>query len=196
MPPSGTVLMSTTDLLKPQLALGYEWLEKVLVTEEVDGAVNLTWSAHHASQKRSPEFVVSITSLLPLLRDQAHSAATVKHVLQKACDTVAHLNLGQVPVITADQPIYASSKQVQWQWSNEYGEDKYLVMFGGLHIKMAALKSLGSLLKGSGWTGGLVEAGVVSSGTAHSFLSVSSVASTLQIHQDTACSLYKCLKSA
>ena len=92
--PSGTVLMPTTDLLRPQLALEYEWLEKVLVTEEVDGTVNLTWSAHHASQKRSPEFEVGITSLLPLLRDQAHSVATVKHVMQKVCDTVAHLNPG------------------------------------------------------------------------------------------------------
>ena len=53
-PPSGTVPMPTTDLLRPQLALEYEWLEKIFVTEEVDGAVNLTWSAHHASQKRCP----------------------------------------------------------------------------------------------------------------------------------------------
>ena len=81
----------------------YQWLEKVIVTEEVDGAVNLTWSAHHASMKRGPEFEVSITSLLPLLRDQAHSAATVKHVMQKVQDAVAFLNPGQVPVITAKQ---------------------------------------------------------------------------------------------
>ena len=159
------MLMPTTDLLRPQLALEYEWLEKVLVTEEVDGAVNLTWSTHHASQKRSREFEVSITSLLPLLRDQAHSVAPVKHVMQKVCDTVAYLNPGQVPVITTGQPIYALVKQVQWP--DEYGEDEYLVMFGGLHIEMAALRSLGSLLKDSGWTGALVEAGVASSGTAH-----------------------------
>ena len=34
-------------------------------------------------------------------------------------------------------------------------------MFGGLHIKTAARRSLGSLLKDSGWTGALVEAGVL-----------------------------------
>ena len=195
-PLSGTVLMPTTDLLRPQLAPEYEWLEKVLVTEEVDGAVNLTWSAHHASQKRSPEFEVSITSLLPLLRDQAHSVATVRHVMQKVCDTVAHLNTGHVPAITEDQPIYAFAKQVRWQLPDKYGEDKYLVMCGGLHIEMAALRSLGFLFKDSGRTGALVEAGVAYSGTVHLFLSVSSVTRTQQIHQVTACSLYKLLKSA
>ncbi len=29
------------------------------------------------------------------------------------------------------------------------------MMFGGLHIEMAALKSTGTLLKDSGWTGAL-----------------------------------------
>ena len=70
--------------------------------------------------------------------------------MQKVRDDVAFLNSGQVPVITADQPIYAPANQVQWQWPDWYGEDKYLVMFG-LHIVMPALKSLGTLLRESGW---------------------------------------------
>ena len=106
------MIMPTTDLLRPQLSQEYEQLEKILVIEEVDGAVNHIWSAHHVSQKRNPEFEVSITSFLPLLRDQAHSVATVMHIMQKVCDTVAHLNPGQVPVITADKPIYTLAKQV------------------------------------------------------------------------------------
>lgn len=65
-------------------------------------------------------------------------------------------------------------------------------MFGGIHIEMAALRSLGSLLKDSA----LVEAGVASAGTADSFLSVPSVTSTQLMHQVTVCSLYKLLKSA
>ena len=81
-----------------------------------DGPVDVTWSAHHASQKRGLPFEVSITSLLPLLRDQAHSVATVKHVMDKIKDIVTFLNPGQVPVIAADQPIYAVAKQVQWHW--------------------------------------------------------------------------------
>ena len=88
---------------------------------------------------------------LPLLRDQAHSVATVKHVMDKIREIVAFLNPSQVPIIAADQPIYAVAKKVQWHWPEFYGEDKFVIMFGGLHIEMAALKSIGTLLRDSGW---------------------------------------------
>ncbi|KAJ8364285.1 hypothetical protein SKAU_G00131160 [Synaphobranchus kaupii] len=192
----GPSVPDVTDLPRLQLVLEYEWLEKVRLTEEIDGAMNITWSAHHASMKRSPAYEVSIASLLPLLRDQAHSVSTVRHVMNKIKDTVAFLNPGQIPVITADQPIYAVAKQIQWHWPEHYGEDKFVIMFGGLHIEMAALRSIGNLLQGSGWTGALVEAGVASSGTAYSFLSASSITRTRQVHQITACCLYKLLKAA
>ena len=123
-------------------------------------------SSHHASQRRGKPFEVSISSLLPLLRDQAHSVATVKHVMDKIREIVAFLNPSQVPIIAADQPIYAVAKKVQWHWPEFYGEDKFVIMFGGLHIEMAALKSIGTLLRDSGWTGALVEAGIASPGTA------------------------------
>ena len=57
--------------------------------------------------KRGPVFEVSITSLLPLLRDQAHSVATIRYVMNKIKDTVAYLNIFKTPVIAVDQPIYA-----------------------------------------------------------------------------------------
>ena len=116
------------------------------------GSVDVTWSAHYASQMRGKPFEVSITSLLPLLRDQAHSVATVKHVMDKIKEIVAFLNPGQVPVIAADQPIYAVAKQVQWHWPEIYSEDKFVIMFGGLHIEMAALKNIQTPLQDSGWT--------------------------------------------
>jgi len=69
-------------------------------------------------------------------------------------------------------------------------------MFGGLHIEMTALSSLGSLPEDSGWTGAPAEAGVASVGTADSFVSAASVTKTRHAHQVTACSLYKLLQSA
>ena len=90
------------------------WLEKVSLTAEVDNAVSITWSAHHASQMRAQQFEALIKSLL---RD-------------------------------------------------------------------------------SGWTSTLSEAGVASSGTAESFLVASSVTQTRQAHQVTACSLYKLMEAA
>ena len=107
--------------------------------------------------------------MLPLLRDEANSVATICHVMDRIRDTVRLLNPGQIPVITADQPIFATAKQIQWQWPETYGEDKFVIMFGGLHIEMNALKSLGSLLQDSGWTAALTEAGVASFGTANQF---------------------------
>ena len=173
-----------------------EWLEKVKDTTDVDEKSNITWSAHHASQKRKSVCETSISSLLPLLRDHAHSIATIKHAMKKIREGVEFLNPGQVPVLTADQPLYALAKQIQWYWPDEYGEDKYVIMFGGLHIKMTALKSIGSMLEDSGWTSALVEADVASSGTADSFLSATNVTRTRQAHQVTACTLFQLMKKA
>ncbi|KAK3861204.1 hypothetical protein Pcinc_032795 [Petrolisthes cinctipes] len=131
-PTQSGVTHPDTSLLRPQLSMEYDWLEKITVT---DGPVDVTWSAHQASQKREKPFEVSITSYLPLLRDQAHSVVTVKHVMDKIKEIVAFLNPDRVPVIAADQPIYAVAKQVQWHWPEIYGKDKFVIMFGGLHIE-------------------------------------------------------------
>ena len=164
------IVLPDLDIFRAQVSLEYEWLQKVSITEEIE-SVNLTWSSHHADKKRGPAFEACILALMPLLRDQAHSVATVRHVMDRVREAVQFLNPGQVPVITADQPIYATAKQIQWHWPERYGENKFLIMFGGLHIEMTALRSLGSLLKDSGWTGALTEVGIATSGTADSFLS-------------------------
>ena len=72
----------------------------------------------------------------------------------------------------------------------------FIVMFGGLHIEMAAFRLLGDLLKGSGWTRALTEAGIATSGTADSLLSASRVANTRQAHLITACALNELMQSA
>ena len=80
--------------------------------------------------KRGTVFEVSITSLLPLLlRDQAHSVATIRYVMNKIKDTVAYLNRFTTPVIAADQPIYALAKQLQWHWPEKYGVSKFVIMY-------------------------------------------------------------------
>ena len=87
-------------------------LEKVRVTQNIESDTSLKLSVHHASINRGLAFEVSSVALLPLLREQAHSVATVCHVMDKIKKTVAYLNLDQIPAITADQPIYAVLKQV------------------------------------------------------------------------------------
>ena len=96
------------------------------------------------------------------------------------------LHPGQVPIITMDQPLYTLAKQIQWSWPASHGEDQFVVMFGGLHIKMAALKALGDLLESGGWTGALIQANLATHGTAYSFLKASHVTRTRRAHQITA----------
>ena len=118
--------------------------------------------------------------LLPLLQDETHSVATIKHALQKIRETVRFLNPGQIPVVTADQPLYSLAKQIQ----QKIGQSTKRIR---LSCEMAALKSIGTLLHDSGWTSALVEASIASSFTAEAYLSASSVTRTRQAHQGTAC---------
>ena len=64
---------------------------------------------------------------------------------------VNHVSPNHTQVIALDQLLYAITKQIQWNWSDIYGEEKFLTMMGALHIEMAALKMLGmySYFKGT-----------------------------------------------
>ena len=68
------------------------------------------------------------------------------------------------------------------------------MVFGGLRIDMAALKSIGTLLQTAAGRG-LTEAGIASTGTAESFITASSITRTRQMHQITACCLHKLMKT-
>ncbi|QQP53211.1 uncharacterized protein LOC103506659 [Caligus rogercresseyi] len=92
----------------------------------------------------------------------------IRHSMDVVKNAVEHMNLGQTSVITFDQSLFALAKQIQWKWPDSYCEDHIVVMFGGLHIEMAALKTLGDWLKGSGWVQALVQAEIATAGTADS----------------------------
>ena len=94
-PTAGSLPYPAPESIWSHLKEEYAWLEKVSLSQSVDDAIRITCASHHAMQKRSQPFEVSITSLLPLLRDQAHSVATLKHTMKKIRDTVAFLNPGQ-----------------------------------------------------------------------------------------------------
>ena len=143
----------------------------------------ISWAVYHASQQLSlPEISdLALISLLPPFFDQAKSVAMIRHSMDIMKTAVGILNQGQVPVIACDQALYTLAKQIQWTWPTTHGEDHFVVMFGGLHIEMAALKTLGDLLEDSGWTAALVQAGVASSGTSDSFLKAAYVTRTQRL---------------
>ena len=107
-----------------------------------------------------------------------------------------HLNLGQIPVTTFDQPFYAIAKRTQWQWPETHGESKHVVMLGGPHIEMALWNTMGDILQGSGWVNVLVEAEILSSGTADSLLRVTHLTKIRHFHQVTLLALFKLQKIA
>ena len=131
--------------------------------------VYLLHGLHTMHKNRGLDFRPCISVLFPLLPEQAHSVATMKHAMQKVKETTSYLRPDQITVVTVDQPLFAVAKQIQWQWPETFGEDKYIVILGGVHIEMAAFKTIGNLLKESWWTAVLTEAGIASSGTAEPF---------------------------
>ena len=69
------------------------------------------------------------------------------------------------------------------------GEDKLVIMLGGLHIELQVLKAIGSWLSGSGWTEAVTQAGITSTGGAELLVTSAHIACTRYVHQVTA-SLY------
>ena len=171
----------------------YQWLDnasEVIENKRTgDDSLDTSWAAFHASRQTPGICATCSTNLLPLFQESAHTVAMIKHSLNVISKAVEQLNPDQRPVITFDQPLYALAKQIQFRWPEKYGEDKPVVMFGGLHIEMAALKMLGNWLQGSGWAEALLQADISSPGTADSFLKAAHVSHTRRAHQITAAAL-------
>ena len=94
--------------------------------------------------------VPSINAMLPLFSEEACSPAMVRHSLKVIGAAIKQIDPNQIPVVTMDQPLFALAKKLQWSLPEECGEDKYVLLLGGLHTEMTALKTLGNFLEGSG----------------------------------------------
>jgi hypothetical protein len=116
VPPGSTIQfvgIQNHEYFTESLKCEYEWLNTVRLTDQDLSSNNVLWSSHHSSQKRGPHVEVSLTCLLPLFQEHAHSVATIKHSMEKVRDVVKFLNPDQTPIITADQPLVVLSKQIQ-----------------------------------------------------------------------------------
>ena len=139
----------------------YEWLEhcRHAVGEQVKTPKDpVSWSAFHAAQQPEVDKPVANIGRMPLLLENAHTIAMIKHAMKVVASAVNHLT----PITAMDQPLFALAKEVQWNWPDTHGEQEFVVMMGGLHIETAALKVLGDWLDGSGWTNVLSASGMVS----------------------------------
>ena len=122
------------------------------------------------SQVSLSSYKPAIISILPLFVENGHSTAMTLHAINLIMSAVKYVNPAQLPTIAFDQPLFAPVKNIQWELPNAHGEDHLVVMFGALHVEMAAFKALGKWLTGSGWTEVLFNAGVAMLGVSGSFL--------------------------
>ena len=159
--------------------------------ENLSKEQSVSWAAFHASLASAPVDPPVLNSLLPLFYEKTATLSMVKNGMEIIQQITAHLNPGQIPVTTFDQPLFALAKALQWSWPESHGEKKHVVMFGGLHIEMALWSTIGDFLEGSGWTTALLEAGIATSRVAESFLNASHLMRTRHSHQVTLLALSK-----
>ena len=194
LPTSNTyTLVSQDGVLADAKLKEQRWLHhacELLGKREVEKSDIVSWSAFHASlQDESVDVHSSLTQLLPLFYEKSASAAMIKHGIDVLQWATEYLNPEQLPVMAFDAPLYTLAKFIQWNWPDTHGENKFIAMFGGLHIEMAMWKTFGDYLEGSGWTNALTQAGIASSGTANAFLEVSHLTRTRHAHQVSAVAL-------
>jgi hypothetical protein len=169
-----------------------DWLtstQQLISKDKLDPKDFVSWAAYKASRSALSSYQQAIITLLPMFLDNAHSMAMIAHSMRVIKVAVEHVNPSQAPVIALDQPLFALTKQIQWKIPG-FGEYKFVVMMGGLHIEMASFKMLRKWLSGSGWPEVMCNAAVATQGIAESFLSASHVTRTRRAHQVTAASLF------
>ena len=121
------------------------------MVDDTNDCDKISFAAFHSRQLTTVSLEKPHTSLLPLLRDQVNSPATVRHLMNVITRITYYVSGNQVPVLAADQPVYAIAKNLQWRFPALYGEDKIIIMMGGLHIEMAIQNLIGKWLLDSGW---------------------------------------------
>ena len=121
------------------------WLEKVSSSSVFD-----SWSKHHSQMNRFSVLVPGVNAIPPLIPEPVHTLIMQYHCMKIIMQTVNFLNPGQIPVDVSDQPVYALTKELQWRKPEEFGENFYFAMFGGLHLEHALLLIHGELIQGSG----------------------------------------------
>ena len=67
----------------------------------------------------------------------------LKHGMNIVKKLTDYLNPGQIPVLACDCPLFAICKGIQWKWPLTNGEDRLIMMFGGLHLEKGLWNALG-----------------------------------------------------
>ena len=108
-----------------------------------------------ATPVHGPAAVIALVLLFP---DNSKSVALIRHSINVDEKVVTVVDPGEIPVFACDQPLFKIAQKNQWMWPKKYGEESFVIILRGLHIKMAVLKALGHLLDGSDLASALIQA--------------------------------------
>ena len=112
-----------------------QWLHQVtrLCSDEfIDINERLSFSGFH-SRTQVKQVIKGLSVLMPLLRDNINSLSMVRHCMDVIIKVINQVHPSQVAIITADQPVYALGKRIQWMYPEEYGESKIIMSMGCLY---------------------------------------------------------------
>ena len=91
-----------------------------------------------------------ISVILPPIDESVHTFDMQYHCMNIISNTINTLNPGQIPVDTANQPIFALTKELIIRFPNRFGPYKCFCLFEYLHIEKSLLIICGWVIKGSG----------------------------------------------
>ena len=93
---------------------GEEWLNLAKAAIEKQAVDNwISWSAYLANTCHTIIPSPEIHASLPLFTESADSTAMLRHSMDITKEAVQCLNREQIPVLTADQPLFAKLKEIQ-----------------------------------------------------------------------------------
>ena len=124
----------------------YEWLESAYDDKT---SYWVPWAKHHAEKHQSVVRLPDISAILPSIDEPVHTLDMQYHCMNIISNTINTLNPGQIPADTADQPIFALTKELIIRFPDKFGPDKYFCFFESLHIENSLLIICGWVIKGS-----------------------------------------------
>lgn len=159
-------------------------VKEALYKEELDKNDIVTWSGHYSrlldDNSIKPPAEIGANPIFP---DKITDPALLIHLLKHTKKGTQFLNHGQTPVLGADQPVYALLKQIQWKFPEAFGEDKFVIMLGALHIEDKVYQMLGKVIRESGWEWVMTKADIFTSGRTSSALDEHHIKRSRYAHQ-------------
>ena len=171
-------------------------LHVVRKDEVINKGGNISWAAFNAGNEVQKKKDIVHSQMLPVFTEASNTPAMVKHCLTVIMKAHAYTNPGEIPWVTADQPLYALFKTIQWRFPETHGEQLIVAVLGAMHTEKAAWTCVGQVEDGSGSSAIMAEAGVTSFGVAESCLHCAHISRSRYLNTVSACVLYIMLRDS